>query len=86
MRVADALETTRIPRVAGLTSARPALVTRRPCRAPPHTISNVGLIGGGQIPLPGEVSLAYHGMLVLEELPECKGHVLQVLCHLLWFR
>jgi Magnesium chelatase, subunit ChlI len=76
MSVAEALETTRIHSVAGLTDGRTALVTRRPCRAPHHTISDVGLIGGGQIPLPGEVSLAHHGVLFLDELPEFRRHVL----------
>jgi magnesium chelatase family protein len=79
MTLAEALETTRIHRVAGLTGARTALVTTRPCRAPPHLISDVGLIGGGQVPLPGEVSLAHHGILFLDERPECRRHVLEVL-------
>ena len=79
MRVAEALETTRIHSVAGLTGARTALVTMRPCRAPHHTISDVGLIGGGQVPLPGDVSLAHHGILFLDELPEFRRHVLEVL-------
>jgi predicted ATPase with chaperone activity len=65
MRLAEALETTRIPRVAGLTGARTAVVTRRPCRASPHTISDVGVIGWGQMPVPGEVSRAPHGLLCL---------------------
>ena len=64
--------------VAGLTGARMALVTSRPFRAPYHTISDVVLIGG-QIPMPGEVSLAHHGMLFLDELPEFRRHVLEVL-------
>jgi Magnesium chelatase, subunit ChlI len=55
MTLAEALETTRIHRVAGLTGDRTALVTTRPFRAPHHTISDVGLIGGGQVPMPGEV-------------------------------
>src|SRR5918996_2513474 len=79
MSLADALETTRIHRVAGLTGARTAVVTARPFRAPPHTIADVGLIGGGQVPLPGEVSLAHHGILFLDELPEFRRHVLEVL-------
>jgi magnesium chelatase family protein len=62
-----------------LISGRTALVTRRPCRAPHHTISDVGLIDGGQIPMPGEVSLAYHGVLFLDELPEVRRHALEVL-------
>jgi uncharacterized protein YjbI with pentapeptide repeats len=58
---------------------RTAFVTTRPFRAPHHTISAIGLIGGGQVPLPGEVSLAHHGMLFLDELPEFRRHVLEVL-------
>jgi magnesium chelatase family protein len=54
-------------------------VTARPCRAPHHTISDVGLIGGGHVPMPGEVSLAHHGVLFLDELPACRRHVLEVL-------
>jgi magnesium chelatase family protein len=77
-RLADTLETTRIHRVAGLTGARTALVPTRPCRAPPHTLADVGRIGGGQVPRPGDVSRAHHGMLCLDELPECRRHVLEV--------
>ena len=79
MTLAEAIETTRMPRVAGLTGARTAVVATRPCRSPHHTISDVGLIGGGQVPMPGEVSLAHHGILFLDELPECRRHVLEVL-------
>ena len=79
MTLPEAIDTTRIHRVAGLTGDRTAFVTTRPCRAPHHTISEVGLIGGGQVPLPGEVSLAHHGVLFLDELPECRRHVLEVL-------
>src|SRR5215510_5366185 len=79
MTLAEALETTRIHSVAGLTGDRTALVTTRPCRAPHHTLSDVGLIGGGQVPQPGEVSLAHHGVLCLDERPECRRHVLEVL-------
>jgi magnesium chelatase family protein len=79
MTLPEAIETTRIHRVAGLTGARTALVTTRPCRAPHHTISDVGLIGGGQVPMPDEVSLAHHGILLLDELPEFRRHVLEVL-------
>jgi magnesium chelatase family protein len=75
----EAIETTRIHRVAGLTGRHAACVTTRPFRAPHHTISDVGVIGGGQIPMPGEVSLAHHGILFLNELPECTRHVLEVL-------
>jgi magnesium chelatase family protein len=78
MRRAAVLETTRIHRVAGPTSGRPAVVTSRPLRAPHHTISAVGVIGGGQRPLPGEVSLAHHGFLFLDELPEFRRQVLEV--------
>jgi magnesium chelatase family protein len=69
----------RIHCVAGLTGRRPAVVTTRPCRAPYETIADVGLIGGGQVPTPGEVSLAHHGVLFLDERPECRRHVLEVL-------
>jgi magnesium chelatase family protein len=78
MTLAEAIETTRIHRVAGLTGDRTALVTTRPFRAP-HTISDAGLIGGGHVPRPGEVSLAHHGVLFLDELPEFRRHVLEVL-------
>jgi magnesium chelatase family protein len=79
MTLPEAIETPCLHRVAGRTGARTAWVTTRPCRAPHHTISDVGLIGGGQVPLPGEVSLAHHGVLFLDELPEFKRHVLEVL-------
>jgi magnesium chelatase family protein len=79
MTLAEALETTRIHSVAGLTGDRTALVTTRPFRAPHHTISDVGLIGGGHVPMPGEVSLAHNGVLFLDELPEFRRHGLEVL-------
>jgi hypothetical protein len=79
MRLADARETARSPRVAGRTGARPAVVPRRPCRAPHHTISDVGLIGGGAVPLPGEVSLAQHGVLCRDARPACTRYGLDVL-------
>ena len=79
MTLAEAIETTRIHRVAGLTGDRTALVTTRPFRAPHHTISDAGLIGGGHVPMPGEVSLAHNGVLFLDELPEFRRHVLEVL-------
>jgi magnesium chelatase family protein len=79
MTLPEAIDTTRIHRVAGRTGDRLAWVTTRPCRAPHHTISDVGLIGGGHVPLPGEVSRAHHGVLFLDELPACRRHVLEVL-------
>jgi predicted ATPase with chaperone activity len=60
-------------RVAGLTSGRTAVVTTGPFRATHHTISDVGMIGGGQRPLPGAMSLAHHGLLFLDERPEFKA-------------
>jgi magnesium chelatase family protein len=78
MPLAEAIETTRIHRVAGRTGARTVLVTTRPCRAPHHTRSGVGLIGGGQVPRPGDVSRAHHGVLFLDARPECTRHVLEV--------
>ena len=79
MSLAEALETTRIYRVAGLTGGRTAVVTTRPFRAPHHTISDVGVISGGQLPMLGEVSQAHHGLLCLDEMTEFKRHVLEVL-------
>ena len=79
MTLAEAIETTRIHSVAGLTGDRTALVTTRPFRAPHHTISDVGLIGGGHVPMPGEVSLAHNGVLFLDERPEFRRQVLEVL-------
>jgi len=75
----EALETTRVWSVAGLTD-RTGLVPRRPFRAPHHTISNVGLVGGGSgMPRPGELSLAHHGVLFLDELPEFSRAALEVM-------
>jgi magnesium chelatase family protein len=75
----EALETTKIHSVSGLLGAGQSLLAVRPFRAPHHTISDVALIGGGQFPRPGEVSLAHHGILFLDELPEFKRNVLEVL-------
>src|SRR5271168_4377633 len=75
----EALETTKIHSVAGVLDARAGLVGLRPFRAPQHTISDAGLIGGGAIPRPGEVSLGHKGGLFLDELPEFERNVLEVL-------
>lgn len=75
----EALETTKIYSVMGLLPRGQSLLTHRPFRAPHHTISDAGLIGGGQIPRPGEVTLANHGVLFLDELPEFRKNVLEVM-------
>jgi magnesium chelatase family protein len=75
----EALETTRIHSVAGMLPADRALCVTRPFRAPHHTVSDAGLIGGGSSPRPGEVSLAHGGVLFLDELPEFRRNVLEVL-------
>jgi magnesium chelatase family protein len=79
MSLEEALETTKIHSVAGVLPPGAALVTNRPFRAPHHTISDAGMIGGGGYPRPGEVSLAQGGVLFLDELPEFRKNVLEVL-------
>lgn len=73
----EALETTKIHSVAGKLPENATLISRRPFRAPHHTISDVALVGGGGVPQPGEISLAHNGVLFLDELPEFKRTVLE---------
>lgn len=75
----EALETTKIHSVAGKIDDHTALMTKRPFRSPHHTISDVALVGGGTFPQPGEISLAHNGVLFLDELPEFKRTVLEVM-------
>ncbi|MDM1293869.1 YifB family Mg chelatase-like AAA ATPase [Sphingobacterium sp. N143] len=75
----ESLETTKIHSVSGNLKAKDTLLTTRPFRAPHHTISDVAMVGGGSSPQPGEISLAHHGVLFLDELPEFKRSVLEVM-------
>lgn len=79
MTLDEALETTKIHSIAGQIGEHQALIAVRPFRPPHHTISDAGLLGGGNFPQPGEVSLAHHGVLFLDELPEFKRNVLEVM-------
>ena len=79
MSIEEALETTKIHSIAGALNPHDALIVKRPFRAPHHTISDAGLLGGGAHPIPGEVSLAHGGVLFLDELPEFHRNVLEVL-------
>lgn len=79
MTLEEALETTKIHSVVGILQAGDSLLGTRPFRSPHHTISDAGIIGGGHVPRPGEVSLAHNGVLFLDELPEFHKNVLEVL-------
>jgi magnesium chelatase family protein len=79
MSPAEALDVTKIYSVAGILGPRPHLVGERPFRSPHHTISQVALVGGGSVPKPGEISLAHHGVLFLDELPEFRRAALEVM-------
>jgi magnesium chelatase family protein len=79
MRIEDALEVTKIYSVSGMLSSDVPLILQRPFRSPHHTTSHAGLVGGGRMPRPGEISLAHRGVLFLDELPEFGPRVLEVL-------
>ena len=79
MRLEEALETTKVYSIDGRLSGNQSLVGTRPFRSPHHTVSDVGLVGGGTYPKPGEVSLAHHGILFLDELPQFDRRTLEVL-------
>ncbi|MCB9032775.1 MAG: YifB family Mg chelatase-like AAA ATPase [Chitinophagales bacterium] len=79
LTIREALETTKIHSVAGQLNGDTAIIRERPFRAPHHTVSDVALVGGGSYPQPGEISLAHNGVLFLDELPEFKRSVLEVM-------
>ncbi len=79
LNLEEALETTKVHSIVGLLEPGQALITQRPFRAPHHTVSDAGLLGGNINPTPGEISLAHHGVLFLDELPEFKRNVLETL-------
>ena len=79
LTLGEALETTRIHSIVGLLNPGQALITQRPFRSPHHTVSDAGLLGGNANPSPGEISLAHHGVLFLDELPEFKRSVLETM-------
>ena len=79
MTLHEALETTKIHSVVGRVKEHTGLMAQRPFRSPHHTISDVALVGGGAFPQPGEISLSHNGVLFLDELPEFKRGVLEVL-------
>jgi magnesium chelatase family protein len=79
MSIDEALDVTKIYSVSGLLSPETPLVRQRPFRAPHHTISHAGLVGAGQWPRPGEISVAHHGVLFLDEVPEFGTRVLEVM-------
>jgi magnesium chelatase family protein len=79
LNMEESLEVTKIYSVSGLLPKKNSLVTRRPFRTPHHTTSDIGIVGGGRIPRPGEITLAHHGVLFLDEFPEFDSKVLEVL-------
>src|SRR5690606_3309133 len=79
MSFEEALETTKIHSITGFLAPQRSFINQRPFRAPHHTISDAGLLGGGSNPAPGEVTLAHNGVLFLDELPEFKRSTLEVL-------
>lgn len=79
MALQESIETTKIHSISGLLGPKSSLIATRPFRSPHHTVSNIALIGGGAVPRPGEVSLAHHGVLFLDEMPEFQRGALEVL-------